>query len=139
MARLRAREGGGVCRHARGQGAGDFPQPAALRGSADAAGSRRQIRYQPRARAPDRKPAQAPLQGVSATWGRRLRRGRIVRRNACRPRAPSATFSLISEEEGFFPALSLVSGIDQYDTRWVFASFVFARWSRMRDGGSIRN
>src|SRR5216684_9010176 len=86
MARLRQGKGRTVRRHAQGQGTRNLSYPTALRRSADAAGGRRQVRDQPRAGAADRKPAQAPPQGISQVTGRRYR----ARRNLSDRDGPSA-------------------------------------------------
>ena len=77
-----------VREHAQGQGTRNFPHPAALRGAADAAGDRRAVRYQPRARAPDREAAEKAAQGFPQGTGVRYRTGRPVKRAACSARVP---------------------------------------------------
>ena len=65
---------------ARGQGAGDFQGAAAGGGSRDAAGDRRALRNQPRARASDRDAAQAAAEGVYRGVGAATSRAAPVRR-----------------------------------------------------------
>src|SRR5580658_2335096 len=108
MAHLRAREDRPVREHAQGQGTRNLPEPAALRGSADLAGGRRQVRDQPRARAPDRSAAEKAAQAVPQVTGLRYRAGRALA--GPQTRAPPERPPLLRRNRDAIMAIAMMKG-----------------------------